>query len=441
MAASEALGTLPLELQPPSAPQADQASPLPSTTWEELLRSIRFTPGGSPSWSGRSLIAENGGRLLVLKCARLGEDAQGLLREALWMQRLGTFSFPAEFEIPVPIRSRDSLLFNVAGPLPSPRPEGLDPCGLAMAYTVSRDYFAYPNDDRPGRLLTADEFLEVLRRNALLMGRLSAMGLVHTAPVPLFHNRTQQGRRDDNGVYLWQRMGRLDRWLDSCRYPNFGRSGLRDFEHFEPVRGSGLELFRALGQQVLSLFLVTGSYFRCKRPELRGVHGDGTPVDARSLFDPELLQEAVRQIVLGLHEGFVGEPLDMPLPSLSRVVERMIEEMGVDRHMSETLRVRDQQLMSRAAFEEALLKGGTSAEEARTMAQGKKDIALKTGPHLGEFNGPISIPELIEFTASICGCLVASRFLTGRERLSITPSSCTEGIQPHMRTPDRQTPF
>ena len=44
-------------------------------------------------------------------------------------------------------------------------------------------------------------------------------------PIPLFHNRTQRLRRDDQGRYQWFRAGRLDQWLDSCAFPNLGLSG------------------------------------------------------------------------------------------------------------------------------------------------------------------------------------------------------------------------
>jgi hypothetical protein len=428
MAASEALGTLPLFLCPPSIPLPVLPEAPHELEWDALLRLASFRVHQRPAWSGRSLIASNGERVLVLKCARKGDAPDGLLREALWMERFATLSFPAEFEIPVPVRTLGGLLFSIVGGLPggSPgdppdRPDPLDPRGWAIAYTASKGYFGYPNDERPGRLLPAEELVEVLRRNAVLMGRIASMGVVHTAPVPLFHNRTQQGRRDDGGLYLWQRMGRLDRWLDSCRYPNFGCSGLRDFEHLERLNGSGLGLFRALGLQILSLFLVTGSYFRSKRPELRGLQRDGSPVDARGLFDPDLLHELLRQIVDGLHQGFVGVPLSSALPPLGTIVERMIEEMGVDRHMTEILRIPDQQRMSRARFEQALQDGGIPREETLSMAQGSREILLNTGPHLGEFNGPISLPELVQFTASVAGCLVSSRFLSGMYD-SVSPS-------------------
>jgi hypothetical protein len=61
----------------------------------------------------------------------------------------------------------------------------------------------------------------MLGRNAYLMGYLAARGIIHDAPIPLFHNRTQRLRREDQGRYQWFRSGRLDQ-LDrfACAFPN-----------------------------------------------------------------------------------------------------------------------------------------------------------------------------------------------------------------------------
>ena len=69
------------------------------------------------------------------------------------------------------------------------------------------------------------------------------MGIVHTAPIPLFHNRAQAWRREDRGIYEWPRGGRLDRWLSSSRHPNIAASGLRDFEHLASIRRPGRQLY------------------------------------------------------------------------------------------------------------------------------------------------------------------------------------------------------
>ncbi len=43
---------------------------------------------------------------------------------------------------------------------------------------------------------------------------------------------------------------------------------------------------------------------------------------------------------------------------------------------------------------------GASDDHIRTAGRAASDIALSTGPHMGEFNGHISPPELIEFVAN-----------------------------------------
>ena len=148
---------------------------------------------------------------------------------------------------------------------------------------------------------------EILSRSAWLLGRLMAMGIAHTAPIPLFHNRAQRHRREDGGRYRWTHAGRLDRWLASCRYPNFGASGLRDFEHFEVVTGRARFRYEIIGSHLISLLLVAGSYFRSKAPDRMGLDLSGQPVDTRDLFDRSLLQTMIGDIYRAYYEGFTGE--------------------------------------------------------------------------------------------------------------------------------------
>ena len=82
-------------------------------------------------------------------------------------------------------------------------------------------------------------------RAALLLGWLAGRGIVHEAAIPLFHNRVQRDRREDGGVYDWRLPGRLDRWLASALHPNFGLSGLRDFEHLASLERTS-RLYRTM---------------------------------------------------------------------------------------------------------------------------------------------------------------------------------------------------
>jgi hypothetical protein len=437
MAAAEAVGDLPLAVRGPDLAVPGRACPASDDTdaaagaclsWNALARlaATAEEPGDAPdgevAWktpfrAGRTLIAPQGDgeRVLAVKFLRRGEDPAGLALEAAWMEHLAQAAgeLPAPFHVPRPLRLAGRAVYRVTD-APLAR-LGLSPGdlagGLAMAYTARADYFRYPNEHGPEGGLGGEELVAVLGRCALLFGRLCGLGIVHTAPIPLFHNRVQRERRSDAGLYDWRRMGRLDQWLASTRYPNFGPSGLRDFEHFESHAGPTGPLYRRMGDQLLSLVLVAGSYFRFKEPDRVGLAPDGSPVDARELFDPALLAEALATIYGAYYEGFTGRP-PAGAPPFDRegLAARLIEEMGVDRHMVEMLRVADQEGMSDADFVEFLTARGMPGELAAAMRRGEADVELPTGPHLGEFNGRISAPEMIEFTACAAAACVAGRY-------------------------------
>ncbi len=331
------------------------------------------------------------------------------------MLRLGTIraAFASPFEIPTPLgHSRGFVwLWDPAWPLPDNTPSSLHAERYALAFRVAADYFRYPNHANGGQRLSAAEVCETLGRCARLLGQALAHDMVHTAPIPLFHNRTQQHRRTDGGLYAWPRAGRLDQWLDSCRYPNLARSGLRDFEHFRLRPETGYTRYEWIGVHLISLFLVAGSYFRSADPRRVGTDASGRPVDTRDLFDPVLLAEMIRSICSGYREGFVGEKGMAELPfDLEATVGRMIDEMGVDRHMEEILRAADQREMGRVDFERFLTARGFTPQEAAATPRGDADIVLQTGPHLGDFNQTISLPELIHMTGAVAADCVARRF-------------------------------
>jgi len=137
----------------------------------------------------------------------------------------------------------------------------------------------------------------------------------------------------------------------------------------------------------------------------------GLPVDARDLFDPELLQQLIETVFMNYYEGFTGEGytglVPLSVPDLSR---RMIEEMGVDRHMEEIFRISDQLSMSDEAFRGMLVDRGCTLKEAGAAKKGREDIFLLTGPHLGEFNQRISLPELIAAVESLSASCIAGLY-------------------------------
>ncbi|WP_373499876.1 SidJ-related pseudokinase [Desulfococcus sp.] len=418
-AAAEAVGALPLSISGPAVPETPGGGE-PVIGWRAFLDHAGIPGAMTTGIAGRSLILAKPGtdEVLAVKLARPEDRPESLCRESVWADLIGArrHRFCGRFDIPRPQPVMGRRLFRLSRP-PAPRAGStpLHPGGFAAAFWVHREYFTYPNSHHPEQALPEARFLDILCRNALLLGQLSGMGVLHTAPIPLFHNRIQRTRRSDLGVYEWHRGGRLDRWLFSCRYPNFGVTGVRDFEHFSSLNGSVRGLYRAIGTQLLGLLLVAGSYFRNKQPDRFGFDPGGRPVDVRHLFDPPLLDALVRGIFSHFYEGFVGRAyLGSHRLRTQGLVDRLIEEMGVDRHMEEILRTADQDRMSDEAFRAHLLGRGLDAAGIAGLRKGARDIVLHTGPHLGGFNQQISLPELIHFLETAAAICIAHRFAAAR---------------------------
>ena len=119
-----------------------------------------------------------------------------------------TDAFPVRFHIPKPLPVNGRFLFRLQDmPVSDLRVRKRHPKGYAIAFLAHFDYFRYPNQGGTEKPLGSKEFLETVFRNAFLFGMLTASGIIHGAPVPLFHNRVQGPRRNDHGVYLWERGG------------------------------------------------------------------------------------------------------------------------------------------------------------------------------------------------------------------------------------------
>lgn len=366
----------------------------------EVLKEAGFPPNTAAHPAGRSLLFHHRSQTLVIKCTRPGEDPAGLSAEWHWMRALAPI-LPAGSHVPTPV---GPALMRMTG-LP---PEAAS--DTAMAFLTTPAYFTYPNE--PTAPMETEQATEVLKAAAFLFGHLAARGILHTAPVPLFHNRVQTDRRDDEGIYLWQKGGRLDRWLASCRFPNFGLSGLRDFEHMETVPELSLsDTYRTMGDQILSLLLVAGSHFRSRESEAGPSPSPGR-TDHRSLFSQDKLTAMLAAIATGYYRGYTGKDQGhFCSTDVKALARRMTDEMGEDRHMEEILRARDQQTMTEEAFRDFLMERGYSEEEAQCVQKGVADMVLFTGPHLGRFNGKISCPELIEFTATLASITITDGFL------------------------------
>ncbi len=416
-AVAQALGKLPVQLPPLLFPPVHVPLPL-EISLELLFSCFKKIDPSSIKWQGRSLVAQTrDNEMGIIKFARTKANIAQLVNEVLWMDFLQHHPPcpSAKFHIPCPVRVEGYYLFNIT---PSPgslfpgdllkKPEfNLQP--IAIAYQAHANYFEYPNEDVLEKNLSIDRIKEIFFRNARLLGNLTSKGIIHTALIPLFHNRVQQGRRNDNGAYLWEHGGRLDQWLDSCRYPNFAASGLRDFEHLVKINDTR-SLGHYIGEHILSFVLVIGSYFRNKAPSKRGKKECHPPCDTRDLFDRDLFSELIRGVIEHYYEGIVGQkPRPRLFLGLSGLIDSLIERMGVDENMEEILRIQDQQTMSETGFTQFLM--GRGIKQTRQYLQGEKDIVLITGPHLGGFSQPISVPDLIEFLFCLSSLCVSDRYL------------------------------
>ena len=67
--------------------------------------------------------------------------------------------------------------------------------------------------------------------------------------------------------------------------------------------------------------------------------------------------------------------------------------------------------MSDAEFEHFLSSREYEGTLIKTLHKGEKDIILNTGPHLGGFNQPISVPELIDFLFCLSSLCISDRFI------------------------------
>jgi len=427
-AAAGALGALPLSIHGPVLDEGPSRS-TPLVRYSTLLRQAGLEEGAVPEIKGRSLVISSPGsdRVLVLKMARRGDSPQDLQREIDWMRYLNgcRHAFGRRFDIPEPIHVAKASLFRLIDVPPTCLPAiPLHPEKYAIGFKTTRAYYEYPNESCPEKRLGKEQFQEVILRNAWILGRLASMGIFHDALIPLFHNRTQRGRRDDQGAYEWVRGGRLDRWLHSCEHPNIGVSGVRDFEHLQTQDGKNNRPYRSMGKHFISLLLVAGSYFRKNDPDLMGLEKDGRPVNARGLFEKGVLMDTIGGIFHKYYNGFTGTHFCSGVPfDLNALAERMIEEMGVDRHMEETIRVADQQALTDREFRSFLIGRGVEEAKSDSLPRGDADVVIHSGPHLGAFNSRISLPELIEFTASAAAVCVAGKYW--QERYGETESKFT----------------
>ncbi|MCP3876562.1 MAG: SidJ-related pseudokinase [Desulfobacteraceae bacterium] len=412
-AISEALGTLPIKISGPDIQKTHGVTPF-EISYASLLNHFGNLNLDSMKWQGRTLTFRiNNSQTACIKFAKSKKNTKDLISEANWFLFLkeNPPCLKSKFKIPDPVIINSNSLLRLTN-LPDFIVKNIDLWNgyLAIAYITENEYFNYPNEP----VLFKNQkksLIEVFKRNAWLLGKLTSQGIIHTALIPLFHNRVQQSRREDQGAYLWEHGGRLDQWLESTQYPNFAISGLRDFEHLISIKTTK-RLHHFIGEHILGFVLVAGSFFRNKAPEKKGFDKQGHPLDIRYLFDKPLFSILIKDIVMLYYQGVTGVVLKGIERFLNdNLIENLIEKMGIDQHMDETLRSQDQLNMSDSEFDKFLISRGYVASMLRNVKKGEHDIILDTGPHLGGFNQGISVPELLDFLFCLSSLCISDRYI------------------------------
>ncbi|THB80802.1 MAG: hypothetical protein D3926_05350 [Desulfobacteraceae bacterium] len=428
-AIAEALGSLPLNIK---GYEFDTGTATGQTIrFDELLQTLEIESLSDMVWQGRSLVGTTKKEKIgVIKFFRRDDRIEEITKEISWMEELKHLAFDetTDFDIPVPVRCRHCRYFEITH-IPRAVLTQLDhrvasgagnsQYRLAIAFIAGPEYFTYPNepveDSKPMQINEASRFdFEQIRgmfkNNASLLGGLASQGIIHTALIPLFHNRAQRHRRDDGGYYLWEHGGRLDKWLESCRYPNFGASGLRDFEHLEPLEDHG-RFHHYIGTHLLSFILVAGSCFRNQVPTLKGLDEKGNPADARHLFDKTVFQNLLIAAIQTYYRTLTGVfPTGLERLISLEFIDKLIQKMGMDTDMDERLRVEDQNLMDEQMFTDFISQRLCPQDLIDPPKRGRDDITFVSGPHLGGFNQPISVPELTDLLFTLSALCISDRY-------------------------------
>ncbi len=419
-AASEALGSLPLKFNNPVIKESDMDN-ISFITWDSFFKKYGQCLMSECFKKGRSIVmpVNSSEDIMVVKIASDLESAKLLGIEAAWMNFFlkREISFKINFQIPNPIKVKNNYLFQITVPdiFKGTDHGGEDKKYYGICFTVNKNYFYYINGHNGDNGLNLFDFSKSLSENSWLLGKLASLGIVHTSPIPLFHNRVSKNRRRDGGLYEWPRGGRLDKWLESSKYPNFGLTGVRDFEHFAGIDDLKKKIYFYVGTHILSLVLVAGSYFRFKEDADIVCTYISRTCDVRHLFEKKVIKKIILEIFLNYYNGFTGKifkgiiPLDLDL-----FADRLISEMGCDKYMEEVFRVVDQDQMSQGEFFSFLSQRGMNQVNIDKTIKGKEEIVLISGPHLGGFNQKISIPELTDFISAVSALCISGKYLNSK---------------------------
>jgi hypothetical protein len=92
--------------------------------------------------------------------------------------------------------------------------------------------------------------------------------------------------------------------------------------------------------------------------------------------------------------------------------------MGVDRYMTELLLQADQEALTDKEFSRFMRRRGYSDNQLNELKRGQRDILISSGPHLGDFNRQISLPELVESAAAMAAVCIAGQYLAMKYQTS-----------------------
>ena len=415
-AASEALGSLPLKFYPLTIKQPDMDN-ICFITWDSFFKRYGQCSIGECFKKGRSIVMPvcSSEDVMVVKLASGFESAKLLGVEAAWMNLFleRKIGFKVNFQIPKPIKIENNYLFQITIPDIFKETDSKEPDEkyYGICFTVNKNYFYYINGHNADSGLSLSEFSKSLYENAWLLGKLASLGIIHTSPIPLFHNRVSKKRRVDGGLYEWPRGGRLDKWLESSKYPNFGLTGIRDFEHFAGINDLKKGVYFYVGTHILSLVLVAGSYFRFKQHTDTDCTDRNNIYDVRYLFEKRVIKKMILELFLNYYNGFTDKIFEGIIPlDLDWFADRLISEMGCDNYMKEIFRIVDQTEMTQKEFSNFLFQRGMNPIEINQITKGREEIVLMSGPHLGGFNQKISIPELTDFISAVSALCISGRY-------------------------------
>ncbi len=417
-AISEALGSLPIDICGPKFEQ-NMNTDILSLSFESFISNYPTLVPNKVFWKGRTLIINLlSQQYLCIKFARTEEDFIRLGQEIAWLRFLNDnpiddnkIDSKAVFNPPVPVYIDNNFYFTF-NELPPSIEENtkISNPHLAIAFTTDRNYFDYPNEPTK-KIKSTDLIQNTFQKCARIMGNMVSKGIIHTALIPLFHNRVQQTRRQDLGIYNWQQGGRLDQWLNSCRYPNFAVSGIRDFEHLISIDNSDC-LHHYIGEHILGFILVLASCFRNQAPKVKGFDENGVSIDARYLFNKPLFNNFICIIINTYYFGITGKSFhQIDYLVNDSFIDQLIDAMGIDTHMEERVRIEDQNNMTETEFKLFFKNRGIDDEDIKKMNKGIEDIIIHTGPHLGGFNQPISVPKLIDLLFCLSSMCISDRYI------------------------------